>query len=912
MSATTKARALARRLMHRLTPKRKARSLRRYGLICEPLENRVLLSTGNDFCEGLTYSGCTTITNDRPYDLSGTTLNTGQSCLSAEETVGYLNFSGTIIGGGSLIKTGTGLLNLTGIPSINEPDVVAGIINGISIAQENTLSVYASNSTGGVVYITNQQGVTITNNVLEPELHQVTVTAPWDRVDGDTSSINALIVKPGLDNEISLREAIMAANNTEGADEIVFWQYLKGLSLQVLSDLQVTDTLTITGHGQEDMFLSADGIHAFFNVDMTNSPGGSFTLNDITLQGEAEYAVLAHPGDITLNDVTIRLEGEPEDDTYVSSSYWNLGTITFNSTEDEFEIQPIIPNTGSTTIEADKITISKLTGIDMELAIKATGHIQIDSITNIGNDLTIEGDSITATGTVSTTPPYNSDYRDAGDITFTSHNGLITVHEVIANAGGRNGGSSVIIPADYTYLFIVEHDLAVTYTDLFSSEYVIINDSGFNGSNGGDITFQTTKSSWDGPLVYIEGDGLISADGQNVFIGTGGLSGTITIEHEVASLGSATLTVSSEPGDNYQGIAAGGIWDDVDEDPDKLRDLVKQYGGIIIGQFVMKPGELKLNEQVLQDGFGTMTIAGNGSLTLGGMNDSFGLTMTSGGDWWRPVPTRDHSLTANATIDDQGRLVYTFSPSKLEGTSKTYQILTQPDEGTISFVDGQFVFYPENQFNIPAGEISFKYRIIYGNGKTSNRSTITMNMQDISTFEGYNTTAPIGAPNLVRTYSNSAIDINVLRNDHDPDGDQLITSGVDIVSELGIVLSINDDGTIRYDPTVGFVAFEPGLKVRDQFCYTVSDPFGNHDTVRVFVDVTGVSEPVVSVASVQDVPFLQTKSRLPVLVHDTAGPRGISVSTVQAMPRLSLRSLLSQLGNDEDKVDRLRLMLVDA
>tara|TARA_Y100001933_G_scaffold265265_1_gene338741 strand:- start:956 stop:3265 length:2310 start_codon:yes stop_codon:yes gene_type:complete len=746
-------------------------------------------------------------------------------------------------------------------------------------------------------------------------LSAVTVTAPWDRVDGDTSSIEALVATPGLDNEISLREAIQAANNTEGADEIEFWQYLKGLSLEVVSDLQVTDTLTITGHGEEDMFLSADGIHAFFNIDMTDTPGGSFTLNDITLQGEAEYAVLAHPGEITLNDVTIRLEGEPDDDTYVASSYWVgstviLGTVSFDSTDEEFQLDWTIPNTSSTTIQADKITIDNLTGIDMEMTIQATGHVQIGSITNVGNDLTIEGDSITAIGTVTTTPSYNSDYRDAGDITFTSHNGPITVHKVTANAGGPKGGSRLTFSSESFHFYINANGQEFTIDDLISSNYANIKDTGLNASNGGDITFQTSNPSWDGPLVYIEGDGLISADGQNVFIGTGGLSGTITIEHEVASLGTATLTVSSEPGDNSQGIEAGGVWDDVDEDPGKLRDLVKQYGGIIIGQFVMKPGELKLNEQVLQDGFGGV-ISGSGSLTLGGTYTFSGLTVISGGLYGYSVRAHDHNLTGNATIDDQGRLVYTFSPNELEGSSQTYQILTQPDQGTISFVDDQFVFYPKDRFDFSIDEISFKYRIIYGNGKTSNRSTITMNMQDINTYEQYNSVAPNAAPNLVRTDSNSAIDINVLGNDYDPDGDLLITAGVDVVSHLGVGLTVNADGTIAYDPTGQFATLLTGQRVRDHFSYTVSDPFGNTDTVRVFVNVTGAAEPVFNVASVASQLPMQTLSRLPVRVHAQVQLRDVNVSPISMQPSHSLRSLLSSLEGDDEKTDRLRLMLVD-
>ena len=48
------------------------------------------------------------------------------------------------------------------------------------------------------------------------------VTTTSDVADGDTSSIAGLIANPGADGRISLREAILAANNTAGADDIVF------------------------------------------------------------------------------------------------------------------------------------------------------------------------------------------------------------------------------------------------------------------------------------------------------------------------------------------------------------------------------------------------------------------------------------------------------------------------------------------------------------------------------------------------------------------------------------------------------------------------------------------------------------------------------------------------------------------
>ena len=56
----------------------------------------------------------------------------------------------------------------------------------------------------------------------------VTVDTTTDVVDGNTTSIATLLTTTGADGKISLREAIIAANNTPGADTIQFSSALNG------------------------------------------------------------------------------------------------------------------------------------------------------------------------------------------------------------------------------------------------------------------------------------------------------------------------------------------------------------------------------------------------------------------------------------------------------------------------------------------------------------------------------------------------------------------------------------------------------------------------------------------------------------------------------------------------------------
>ncbi|MBL8451961.1 MAG: cadherin domain-containing protein, partial [Zoogloea sp.] len=100
-----------------------------------------------------------------------------------------------------------------------------GVLQFISAADyETPLDADANNVYQVVVQVsdgslTDTQTLTVTINDVVNEL---VVTTAADLADGDTSSITALLANKGGDGKISLREAIVAANNSAGADTITF------------------------------------------------------------------------------------------------------------------------------------------------------------------------------------------------------------------------------------------------------------------------------------------------------------------------------------------------------------------------------------------------------------------------------------------------------------------------------------------------------------------------------------------------------------------------------------------------------------------------------------------------------------------------------------------------------------------
>ena len=141
-------------------------------------------------------------------------------------------------------------------------------------------------------------------------------------------------------------------------------------------------------------------------------------------------------------------------------------------------------------------------------------------------------------------------------------------------------------------------------------------------------------------------------------------------------------------------------------------------------------------------------------------------------------------------------------------------------------------------------------------------------------------------------------------------------------SELGVSLSINPDGTIHYDPSSALASLPQGTTVRDSFRYNLTDPYGNQDRTRVFIDVTAESITIVPLTA----GLGSLASTAPSSLANTGvfGSDGHGVSsaalawvnhqaslkpTAPAM-RLASNFSLSQGDDDSDSDNQLKLILV--
>ena len=140
-------------------------------------------------------------------------------------------------------------------------------------------------------------------------LDAVTVTTLVDEVDGDTSSIANLLQTRGADGEISLREAILAANSTfSTADEIFL-----GSGVHVLDrvgtatgfgDLDINSTIEITGASDGSTVIDANTLmDRVFDVS-----GQETTLRNLTIQGGDTSETFGGGGILASGGSTLNLD----------------------------------------------------------------------------------------------------------------------------------------------------------------------------------------------------------------------------------------------------------------------------------------------------------------------------------------------------------------------------------------------------------------------------------------------------------------------------------------------------------------------------------------------------------------------------------------------------------------------------
>jgi len=176
-------------------------------------------------------------------------------------------------------------------------------------------------------------------------------------------------------------------------------------------------------------------------------------------------------------------------------------------------------------------------------------------------------------------------------------------------------------------------------------------------------------------------------------------------------------------------------------------------------------------------------------------------------------------LTANSQAvitDEDTSTPITLTGSVGNGAEISYVITSNPSNGTLSGVAPNLIYTPDANYN---GPDSFTFKTVYGAAFAE--ATVSINVNPVND-------APTAGPDTATTTKNTTVNILVLANDPDPEGDVLTVTAV-TQGANGTATITNGGTSVSYRPRNGFLG-------TDSFTYTISD--GNGGTATAIVTVT--------------------------------------------------------------------------
>ncbi|MBL8378493.1 MAG: SBBP repeat-containing protein, partial [Burkholderiales bacterium] len=253
---------------------------------------------------------------------------------------------------------------------------------------------------------------------------KLTVTTTNDVVDGNTTSIAALLANKGADGLISLREAIIATNNTAGADAIALGAGTYSLARAGINenaastgDLDITDTLSIEGAGAAATIINGAALDRVFDVRGTTLTVAGLTVRNGSASDGAGIYV---DGSGTLNARDLALS---------SNHASGNGGALFVSGQ----------------LMLDRVTIDANTANNGgALYLNNSATATLTSTTLSGNSATAQGGAVLARGDISivnSTIAYNSANTGSG-IHKQGAAGVTLRNTILAiNTGGNASGT---------------------------------------------------------------------------------------------------------------------------------------------------------------------------------------------------------------------------------------------------------------------------------------------------------------------------------------------------------------------------------------------------------------------------------------------------------------------------------------
>ena len=211
-----------------------------------------------------------------------------------------------------------------------------------------------------------------------------------------------------------------------------------------------------------------------------------------------------------------------------------------------------------------------------------------------------------------------------------------------------------------------------------------------------------------------------------------------------------------------------------------------------------------------------------------------------------------NAVNDTATVNEDNAIAVPVlaNDSDPDGDALTIQSYGQGSNGSVTESGGVLTYTPAANFY---GSDSFSYTINDGNGNTDSATVLV-------TINGVNDN-PVANTDSATTDEDVAVNVDVVANDTDIDGDSLFISTVSQPANGSAV--DNGDGTVTYTPNSGFFG-------TDSFTYTVSDgSLSDTATVNITVnEVTGGTNDIGYAGTAIDVTHVWKTVNLPLTFNN--------------------------------------------
>ncbi len=487
-------------------------------------------------------------------------------------------------------------------------------------------------------------------------------------------------------------------------------------------------------------------------------------------------------------------------------------------------------DTATVTITLTDIDQSPL-ALDDEVSTELVAPVTVDVR---ANDSDPEGGALTSPTIV--TPPVRGTAMVNGDgtITYTAEAAFegtdIVVYEVCDpqnNCSTAQLVVNVVDPAN-TDPVIVD-DAAATPVDTAVTVDVLANDS---DADGDALDLRSVTGGGQGTIT-VNADGTVTYTPNAGFVGTDTFTYVACDPHDACGTGTVTVTVGM-PNDPPQ------VTDDtfsVDEDG-------VLTANVLLNDSDPEGGALTITGITGGPTAGTATVNGDGTVTYTPAADWFGTDVftyevcdASGACAEGTVvvtvnPVQDAPDAQNDSVvtgqDTAVNIDVRANDTDVDGDEVLAPAITvEPENGSaVVEADGTVTYTPDAGF---VGGDVFVYEVCDMSGLCDTGT--------VSVEVGGGNQAPVAVDDVANTTDGAAVNVAVLDNDSDPDGDPLSVTSV--TNPVGGDVVVETDGTITFTPLGGFVGTET-------FVYTVCDDSGACDSAEVAVTVSPVDQaPVV-------------------------------------------------------------------